>query len=196
MVIKMTNEEKLKHFYEVTVQAANEKNKKALQEYQEGLEKNFLVHKEEEQHKQELQLKLARVNIKKEKNMEFAAKQMEIRKTFGEKQDEIKDKLFQSATEKLEEYKKTSDYLSLLTSYIKQAKAFAKGKEIEIYIDPMDADKKTELEQNTNTEIIISEYSFQGGIRAVIRSKNILIDRSFETKMKEIRNEFSFHISE
>ena len=40
----------------------------------------------------------------------------------------------------------------------------------------------------------ISEYSFDGGIRAVIPSKHILIDSSFKTKLEEARHEFKFDL--
>ena len=44
----------------------------------------------------------------------------------------------------------------------------------------------------TMREIKISEYSFNGGIRAVIPDKHILIDNSFQTKLEEARHAFKF----
>lgn len=44
----------------------------------------------------------------------------------------------------------------------------------------------------TGCDIRVSQYPFSGGTRAVIASKNILIDNSFETKLKEAGENFQF----
>lgn len=44
----------------------------------------------------------------------------------------------------------------------------------------------------TNTTVEVSKYGFGGGIRALIRARNILIDQSFETKLKEAEEAFVF----
>ena len=43
-------------------------------------------------------------------------------------------------------------------------------------------------------DIRVSQYPFLGGTRAVIASKNILIDNSFETKLKEAEQDFQFSL--
>ena len=48
-----------------------------------------------------------------------------------------------------------------------------------------DADKKEALEIKTGTELTVSAMDFGGGVRAVIRSRNILIDESFVTKLEQ-----------
>ena len=49
-----------------------------------------------------------------------------------------------------------------------------------------------ELEAKVQAPITVSQYSFSGGMRAVIPSKNILIDHSFETKLIEEKERFVF----
>lgn len=189
----MTTEEKLKHFLDVTVENANEKSVKTIEEYRKRLETVFESHKEDALRKQKLQIKLSEENLKKEKNTEVSKQQMEIKKELGKKQEELKSLLFHEVENKLEEYMSTKEYDKYLISYIKEAKAFAGNEEIQIYIDPADAEKRMALEAATGMEISISEYGFHGGMRAVIRSKNILIDQSFETRLNEAKNEFSFN---
>jgi len=48
------------------------------------------------------------------------------------------------------------------------------------------------LALHTQCDIRISQYPFLGGTRAVIISKNVLIDNSFETKLKEAGENFQF----
>ncbi|MFQ9547338.1 MAG: hypothetical protein ACLRZ6_05375 [Lachnospiraceae bacterium] len=38
----------------------------------------------------------------------------------------------------------------------------------------------------------MSEYSFGGGMRAVIPARSILIDNSMDSRIAEVRNEFQF----
>ena len=54
-----------------------------------------------------------------------------------------------------------------------------------VYINPSDADKKQGLEQETGVELTVSSIDFGGGVRAVIRSRNILVDESFVTKLEQ-----------
>ena len=80
----------------------------------------------------------------------------------------------------------------MLEAQIKKARDFADGEEIHIYIDPSDKSKQNLLSLHTGCDVRVSEYSFLGGTRAVIASKNILIDNSFETRLKEAEEGFQF----
>ena len=86
---------------------------------------------------------------------------------------------------------KTPAYLDLLKEQIQYALDYAKGEEMELYINESDTDKKNSLEQMFNCSIQISNTDFMGGIRAVIRNRNVLIDNSFATKLAEERESFT-----
>lgn len=189
----MTIEEKLKHFLDASVETANERSVRTIEEYQKGLDSVFDAYKADVYRKQALQLKFSEENLRKEKNTEVSKRQMEIRRAVGEKQEELKQNLFHEVEEKLESYKRTDAYDIYLKEWISRAKEFADQEEIQIYIDPADKNKLPELEKKTGAKLTVSEYGFQGGMRAVIRSKNILIDQSFETKLNEIKKDFSFN---
>lgn len=189
----MTTEEKLKHFLDVTVENANVKSVETIEEYKKGLQKVFESHKEDALRKQQLQIKLSEENLRKEKNTEVSKQQMEIKKELGKKQEELKSLLFHEVENKLEEYMSTKEYRKYLIDHIKEAKEFAQGEEIQIYIDSADEEALESLEMATGTQISVSEYSFRGGMRAVIRSKNILIDQSFETRLNEAKDGFAFN---
>ena len=88
----------------------------------------------------------------------------------------------------------TGDYERYLIAQVRAAKEFAGDDEIQIYIDPADIDKKNSIAAAANTTVMVSKYGFGGGIRAVIRSRGILIDQSFETKVKEAAEGFVFHL--
>lgn len=82
--------------------------------------------------------------------------------------------------------------MDYLCSKISEAARFADGEEMTIYISPSDKEKRTELEKRTGMTITISEYDFMGGMRAVIRGRNILIDHSFQAAVDHEYHQFSF----
>ena len=122
--------------------------------------------------------------------------QIEIRRTLGMKQEELKDKLFVELRDMLANYLETQDYQKLLERQVKQAVEVAGNDQMIIYLDPVDEDKLNRLAlHNGNAELRISEYSFTGGTRAVIPARHILIDNSFQTKLEEAREKFHFDLS-
>ena len=66
-----------------------------------------------------------------------------------------------------------------------QSGEFCRNDELTIYINPTDEKKRSDLEDATRVHLTISTEDFRGGVRAVIRSRNILIDNSFSTQLKE-----------
>ncbi|MFR6332454.1 MAG: ATPase [Eisenbergiella sp.] len=188
----MTTEEKLKHFLDVTTESTNAKNAKVLEDYTTALEKAFEEHKEESTRKAALQLKLSEDSFKKKQNAEIARAQLQIRERVSGLSEELKAKLFTEVRDKLERYMDTREYQDYLVAEIGRRRY--RRDEVLIYIDPADSGKLNSLAAMTNTTVEVSKYGFGGGIRALIRSRNILIDQSFETKLKEAEEMFVFQI--
>ena len=57
---------------------------------------------------------------------------------------------------------------------------------------PADQNRIPELAARFGFAPVVSREAFMGGMRAVIRSKNILIDNSFATLLREAKEEFVF----
>lgn len=189
----MTTEEKLKHFMDTTTEKVNLQNAKTIEEYEKAMEHILETHKEDAGRKADLQLKLKKESLEKKKNSEIAKRQVKIREKIGRLQGELESRILTEVRGKLERFMGTGEYERYLITLIRQVIEFAGQDEVLIYIDPEDKSKLNSLAAMTNTAILVSEYSFGGGMRAVIRSRNILIDQSFETKLKEIEETFVFH---
>ena len=71
---------------------------------------------------------------------------------------------------------------------IQEACDFAGEDALVVYLDPADQ----ELAARFGFAPVVSKEAFMGGMRAVIRSKNILIDNSFATLLREAKEEFVF----
>ena len=172
----MTTEEKLQHFLDTCMEDARVRSGRMLDEYMTALEKTFEEHKADTRRREKLQLSQETEKIEREINKQLAVGQIDIRRTLGRKQEELKDKL--------------------LERQVQHAVEFAGTDQVIIYLDPVDEDKCNRLAlHNGNAELRISEYSFTGGTRAVIPARHILIDNSFQTKLEEAREKFHFDLS-
>lgn len=187
----MTLDEKLEHFYSSVIESATQQNIEIVEEYKKVLKKNFDERKEAAVRKAEANYRMASDNIIRERNRKLSAESMEIRRKVLEKTSEISNQVFQEVGQRLEAYMKTSEYDSLLCAQIKNAKNFAQGDEITVYINPSDAQKISTLEEKTGVSLTVSNRDFIGGTRAVIPSRSILIDNSFLTKLEEAKSSFT-----
>ena len=191
----MTTEEKLEHFQSFCIQDARIQSEKIIDEYSAELERQLDDHKEDAQRHAQMQLQLESEKITHEMNKRLAIEQLNIKRILNQKHEELKKKLFVDVQDLLENYMGTAEYEQLLRDQVKQAKEIAQGEELVIYMDPVDSDKVRRVSLDQNINISISEYSFLGGMRAVIPSKNILIDHSFSSKLEEAKRSFQFHIN-
>lgn len=186
----MTIEEKLQHFMEVSVNTAAIKSQNMVNQYKAGMDKILEDHKAEALKAAETYKKTEKDGINRNSSKEFARHQQHIKRKLTHKHDELKEKLFAEVLTILNDYKKTPEYDELLVKYIKESLAVAKNESLDIYIDPEDSDKLETLKAKTGANIKISDYSFMGGVRAAIPSKNILIDNSFESKYRNTKEEY------
>lgn len=183
----MTLDEKLEQFYNVTIESATTRNIEIVEEYKASLTKTLEDHKREAIRKSEEAYKLESEDLIREKNCSLSAEAINVKRKLNEKILELSDALFEDVLVKLQAYMKTKDYEDLLVKQIKNAKEFAREDEMTIYIDPADEHLKQSLEDTTGVTLTVSSYDFVGGTRAVIPAKNILIDHSFTSKLKELK---------
>ena len=188
----MTTEEKIKYFSDVTIENASNNSAHIIDDYTASLNKIFEDHKVDATRQAKLQITLGNAQLEKDKNKDLSKEQLLLKKELNKKQDNLKEKLFIEVGYLLEEYMSSRSYQELLIEQINAAKEFAKDTDITIYIDAADSNKLASLITATNTQIHLSEHGFMGGTKAVIHSKNILIDNSFETKLKEAKESFAF----
>lgn len=186
----MNIDDKLQHFRELAMNSAMLKKSALVDDYKTGLDIQFENHKKDALEKFEVQKKTKLESIKRENSKDFAMQQ-HIRRKLTHKHDELKELLFSEVGEMLNNFFKTEDYLNLLVQEIKSSIDIAPSEEITIFIDPLDNDKKEYLETQTGVTVTISDYSFGRGMRAVIPSKNILVDNSFNYKINELKTDYT-----
>ena len=188
----MTIDEKLHHFYESSVEEAKETASREIQEHKEKLQQMLESHKALCRQTADEALKSETDNARREINMALSAEQLTLKRNFTKKQTELKDQLFSEIRTRLKDFMATPQYEDYLCEKIKEAKDFAGGDELFIYLSSGDSGKIPALSQRTGLALLPSEEDFLGGIRATNPSKNILIDNSFAEKLQTMRKEFKF----
>ena len=182
----MTTEEKLKHFQEICMTDAREKSARMLDDCVRALEAAFEEHKADAERRATMQEEAQREKLEREKNKKLSIGQLDQKREISRRQEEVKDMLAN--------FMETREYQELLEKQVQAAKDFAGDEALIIYMDPSDEDKARRLALHHNVTVKISEYSFNGGIRAVVPAKHVLIDSSFDTKLKEARHDFTFDL--
>ena len=188
----MTTEEKLQHFYEVSMDTAREEATKVLDEYKAALETEMERHKQEKQAASESQFKIDSDNAAREINKALSAEHLHIKRKLSKKQQTLKESIFAEVEELLDDFSKKPEYTDWLENKIKQSLEIAENDSVQIYLTAKDSAKAEELTKRTGITPLISETDFLGGIRAVIPEKNILIDNTFLTAFENEKERFNF----
>ena len=188
----MTTEEKLQHFYEVSIESAKEEASKAISQYRESLEEELEKHKKEKRTASENQFKIESENAAREINKALSSEHLHIKRRLSRKQLELQEKLFKEVEEMLQAFIASPQYPDWLEDKVKKALEAAGEDQAEIYLSSGDQALAEEMEKRTGIRPLISPSSFIGGIRAVIPEKNILIDYTLLTVLEKEKEKFNF----
>jgi len=191
----LNTEEKLQHFYDLSIEGALEDAKQLIETRQNTLDHLFDEHVEATHRQAKAELKAESDKLKRNFNKEISAEQLQIRRQLSAVSDKLKDKLFLEVVDKLTVFKETPEYKEMLLRQVGAAVDFAGSDPMNIYIDATDEQFLELLKNKFTAEHIafyLSKEPFGGGMRAVIRSKNILIDDSFLSLTSEAKEKFTF----
>lgn len=188
----MTLEEKIAQIQASSMETARAEGNEIIENYRAALDKVFEDHKQEAMRQMETRIKAETINARQQKNQAMAKAQLELKRQEGRVQKELRDKVFHEVMDLVDHYMKTEEYKDFMLRCIGKSVEFAGGEDLTIYINPSDQEMKEELELKSGTLLTISKEDFIGGVRAVIRGRNVLIDHSFRTALRTEYEEFVF----
>ena len=188
----MTLEEKFSHLQTTSMEQARAEGNAIIDSHREALEKVFEDHKAEARRQAETRIKAETTNARLSLNQAAAKSQLEIKRQRDKVQQELKDKVFEEALSLVQDYMKTDAYNDFLLKCIRQAVRYAGTDPVTIYINPTDESRRGDLEDAARVRLTISAEDFIGGVRAVIRNRNILMDNSFKTQLRNEYDKFMF----
>lgn len=187
----MTTEEKLQHFTSVTMENVQADCDAMVKEYKEKMDEYLKEHKENTIKNAKLQTSIAEDGIRRKASQEYTSMQMHLKRKINHKNVELKDKLFTEVRALLEDYIKTEEYKAYIIKKVTEMKEFAGKDELTIVLDKRDEVIVNDIPKANTINFEISEKSFIGGVIGKIPSRNILIDESFETKLTDIKEEYT-----
>lgn len=188
----MTSEEKLKHFEDSVIGRANELSREMLKEYQESLNKEEEAYQAEKNQQALSKIKTEIERLKRDVNTTLAREQMNIKRQLTKRAQELTEQLFEEVRGKLKEYRKTEEYEKLLAKQIRGIQKIAGDRELKIFISPLDHVLCSALKEETKADVQTAEDSFLGGVRGYVDHGRILVDNSFDAKLAELRENFTF----
>lgn len=188
----MTIDERVAHLQEAAMEEARAKANTITRQHEQMLTNVLNQHKGEANRQSDVRIKAEMVSARQQQNMAVSKAQLELKREYGKRQKELKKELFKEVLADLQEFMKTERYRELLVAYIEKAARFTNGEDLKIYINPTDADKKDWLEERTGMTLTISKEDFVGGVRAVVKGRNVLIDHAYKGALEEAFQEFMF----
>lgn len=196
--------EKLDIFYRAAIDAANEQSESMLGSYKAVYEEALTEYRSQKEAAWKTRERIAQERVRKEVNRSISEELLQVKREYHDKQEVHKEELFARVVEKLAEYRSSKEYADLISRKVKEAQEFAGDEVFTVYLDPKDEGLKAVLEAQVNAknaagqkvecQIEVSDTSFGGGIRVVIPGKHVLMDESFDRKLMEEKEKFSFEL--
>ncbi len=181
----MQNGEKLKVFRDFTLEVARDNSSRIKEQYEEACRQELEEFRKNKQAEVEHKIQIEERSMRRQMNSRVSGEMLRQKHILDACKRQWKEKLMQEILILLKEYQNTAAYMDYLTAKIELAKRVAGKETVIIYINESDKDKQAELEEKTGVQLTLSDIDFGGGIRAIIRSRNILIDESFLTKLEQ-----------
>lgn len=188
MILALEN--KIQHFMDISIKNAELQRDSVMEEYEKGLLSLFETHKKEATENALLQEKLEIEDLKRLAYKAYLKESLDIKRTLSLRQKQMAEQVFVEVSEMINSYKKSSEYEDLLLKQIKSTIEISGNEDVVIYVDSEDKHLLDSLSKKSGKDLCLSRYPFGGGTRAVIPSKNILIDNSFDSKIAEAKENF------
>ncbi|MEY8390008.1 hypothetical protein D3Z36_14455 [Lachnospiraceae bacterium] len=181
----MQIKEKLEVFRDFTLDVAKENSSQLTAQYEAVCRQELEEFRKNKQTEMEHRLQMEERSLRRQMNSKVSREMQRQKHILDECKRQWKEKLMQEIRLLLKEYQNTAAYQRFLIAKIGMAKKVAGQEPVIIYINVSDKEKKAELEKQTGVGLTVSKIDFGGGIRAVIESRNILIDESFLTRLEQ-----------
>lgn len=174
------------------MEKAEEERDEALADYKAGLDKMFAEHKAMKEREAREAVKNEKTAILRDLNKTLAVREIQIRHTLAQKEEDVLNEIFAVVKTKLDAYRKTPDYTHFICRKIMIAKKVSGADHMTVILDPEDKGLADEIAETCDVHPTFADKSFGGGMRAVIDSRHILIDNSFDTLFEDAKEGFSF----
>ena len=135
----------------------------------------------------------AKKDMRKELNKNISQSQIHLQRDLYLQEEKLKKTLFADFNDAIQNYMQTDEYRNQLVVMINNLKDYAEKnrEELVVYINHSDQGMIETLFEETNANIQISDREFLGGVRGVLKDRQVLIDYSFSTLLANVEDSFS-----
>lgn len=135
----------------------------------------------------------AKKNMRKELNKNISQSQIHLQRDLYLQEEKLKKTLFAEFNDAIQNYMQTDEYRNQLVVMINNLKDYAEKnrEELVVYINHSDQGMYEVLLEETNANIQISDREFLGGVRGVLKDRQVLIDYSFSTLLANVEDNFT-----
>lgn len=135
----------------------------------------------------------AKKNMRKELNKNISQSQIHLQRDLYLQEEKLKKTLFAEFNDAIQNYMQTDEYRNQLVVMINNLKDYAEKnrEELVVYINHSDQGMIETLLEETNANIQISDREFLGGVRGVLKDRQVLIDYSFSTLLANVEDSFT-----
>ncbi|MGX7441437.1 V-type ATP synthase subunit E [Aerococcus urinae] len=186
----MKLEEKMAYFKDQVTQQSQAEIDQQINQYRQTLEDDYQKFQEQTDETYAHRLVNEKEALRKENNKAISQFQINQQRELFLTEENMKLTLFQTFTKQIESYQKSEAYIEQLKKMLKNIQAYAGREKYDLYIDENDSHLRSQLESYASHPIIISDRPFMGGIRAVLRERQILVDYSFLTFLDRLKENF------
>lgn len=135
----------------------------------------------------------AKKDMRKELNKNISQSQIHLQRDLYLQEEKLKKTLFADFNDAIQNYMQTDEYRNQLVVMINNLKDYAEKnrEELVVYINHSDQGMIETLFEETNANIQISDREFLGGVRGVLKDRQVLIDYSFSTLLANVEDSFT-----
>lgn len=135
----------------------------------------------------------AKKDMRKELNKNISQSQIRLQRDLYLQEEKLKKTLFAEFNDAIQNYMQTDEYRNQLVVMINNLKDYAEKnrEELVVYINHSDQGMLETLLEETNANIQISDREFLGGVRGVLKDRQVLIDYSFSTLLANVEDSFT-----
>lgn len=135
----------------------------------------------------------AKKDMRKDLNKNISQSQIHLQRDLYLQEEKLKKTLFAEFNDAIQNYMQTDEYRNQLVVMINNLKDYAEKnrEELVVYINHSDQGMIETLFEETNANIQISDREFLGGVRGVLKDRQVLIDYSFSTLLANVEDSFT-----
>lgn len=189
----MDLEDKFAYFETQVNQQAQSIIDEQVNQYQATLQKDYDEFVKNTNQEFDAKFVNAKKDMRKELNKNISQSQIHLQHDLYLQEEKLKKSLFAEFNEAVQKYMQTDEYRNQLVVMINNLKNYAdkSREELVVYINHSDQALQASLLDETNANVKISDREFLGGVRGVLKDRQVLIDYSFSTLLANAENEFT-----